>query len=246
MAILILQHSELGGPGRLGACLRDHGYALDFRRPDLHPVGHAKGVPGDLDNVHGLVVLGGPQNVTDLGKYPWMQAEAELIRKAHAAGVPIIGICLGAQLIGHALGGEVTPREKPSVGFHRMHLTPAGQTETLLAGVAWDSPQLFSCGQEVKSLPPGAVLLASCKNARHAVFKVGLRTFASLAHFECDRPQAEALMASEKGLYPAAGVTESEIKVQFDQWYETYARLSDRLCVNLATYLFPSAKRLSA
>lgn len=246
MGIIILQHSDMGGPGRLGACLRDHGFRLDFRRPDLHPVGHAAGLPGDLDNVHALVILGGPQNVTDIAKYPWMQAEAELIRKAHAAAVPVIGICLGAQLIGHALGGEVVARDKPSIGFHKTHLTVPGQTETLLAGMAWDSPQLFSCGQEVKPLPPGATLLASCKNSRHAIYKVGLRTFASLAHFECDRPQAEALMVSSKGLYPAAGTTESEIKVQFDQWYDTYARISDRLCVNLATYLFPVAQRMTA
>ncbi|CAG0968488.1 GMP synthase [glutamine-hydrolyzing] [Phycisphaerales bacterium] len=246
MSIIVFQHSDIGGPGRLGATLRDHGFRLDVRRPDLHGVGTTGGVPVDLDNVHGLIILGGPQNVTDLAKFPWMQAEVAMIKEAHARELPIIGICLGAQMIAHALGGEVVPRDKPAVGFYPMLINTTGQVEPLLAGIAWDSPQLFTCGQEVKTLPQGATLLASNRNTRHVIFKTGLRTFASIAHFECDRPMVEALMASSKGMLPSAGITESEIKVQIDQLYSNYARLSDRLCVNLATLLFPVARRLSA
>jgi len=242
MAIVIFQHSDIGTPGRLGATLRDHGFRLDIRRPDLHP----ESVPTDLDDVHGLVILGGPQNVTDIAKYPWMQAEIELLRAAHQREIPVIGICLGAQMIAHALGGEVAPRERPAVGFYPMNLTMAGQTETLLAGIAWESPQVFTCGQEIKSLPPGATLLASARTTKHVIFKAGLRTFGSIAHFECDRHCVDHLMASSKGMMPGAGITESEVKVQTDQMYDTYARLSNRLCVNLATYLFPITGRLSA
>jgi GMP synthase (glutamine-hydrolysing) len=246
MSIIVFQHWNVGAPGRLGTILRDHGFHLDIRQTPDHPAGSPPGVPPDLDNVEGIVILGGPQNVTDIARYPWMQREVELIRAAHQRELPVIGICLGAQLIAHALGGEVAPRDKPSIGFHRMLINPVGQTEPLLAGIAWDSPQLFSCGQEVKTLPPGATLLASCRNSRNVLFKVGLRTFASLAHFECDLPMVEALLASEKPNFPAAGVTESEIRVQVDQWFQTYARLSERLCLNLATLLFPMSLRRSA
>lgn len=245
MSIIVLQHFDLGGPGRLGMTLRDHGFKLDTRRPDLHPVGSAKGVPADLDNVHGLVIMGGPQNVTDIEKYPWMQAEAELIRKCHAADVPVIGICLGAQLIAHALGGKVLPREKPSVGFEKMNLTIAGQTETLVSGIAWSSPQLFSCGQEVKEAPAGATVLASTATTKVAVFKVGMRTFASLAHFECDRPYVDSLMAVSQGDMAAAGTSASDVAAATHRFYADYARYSDRLCVNLVAYLFPLKQKLA-
>ncbi len=255
MSIIILQHSDIGGPGRLGTTLRDHGFSLDFRRPDLaahNGIGrdanarHPQGVPTDLDNVHGLVILGGPQNVTDVDKYPWMQREVELIKQAHARELPIIGICLGAQLIGHALGGKVTVRDTPAVGFYPVGVTVPGQTETVMGGIPWSHHQLYTCGQEVSVLPPGAMVLVSAKNNKHAAFRVGLRTYAFQYHFECDRPQTDALMRASRGEMAKAGITDSEVLVACDQCYASYARISDRLCVNLTSYCFPLTKKLTA
>lgn len=245
MSILCFQHFDLGGPGRIGLTFRDHGFTVDSRRPDLHPIGSAKGIPNDLDNVHGLLIMGGPQNVTDIAQYPWMQAEIEVIRRAHAAEIPVIGVCLGAQLIAHALGGKVAPRSAPAIGFYPMDLTIPGQTDPLLAGVPWRSPQLFSCGQEITELPPGSTLLASSKNTRHVMFRVGLRTFASLAHFECDRPYVDSLMAASREQMAAAGVSPEEVAAQTERDYPMYARASDRICVNIATYLFPLRRKLA-
>lgn len=242
MSIIVLQHSEIGTAGRLGVTLRDHGYPLDIRRPDL---GKDR-VPTDLDDVHGVVILGGPQNVTEIGGLPWMQQEAALIKLATAANVPVIGICLGAQLIAHALGGQVAPREKPAIGFSTLRLNPAGQTETMLAGIAWDHPQLFSCGQEIKQLPPGAQLLASADGVKHAIFRAGLRTYGFINHFECDRDMIAALMKSSEREMAAAGLTPGGVAADAERDYAAYARQCDRLCVNLATYEFPLRRRLSA
>lgn len=246
MAITVFQHWPQGGPGRLGMTLRDHGFKLDIRSPHLAADKGGTPVPTDLDNIQGLIILGGPQNVTDIANYPWMQAEAELIRKAHAANLPVIGICLGAQLIAHALGGQVGPREKPAVGFYTMNIPPAGQTETLMAGVAWSSPQALSCGQEIKQLPPGATLLASTANTRNLIFKAGLRTFASVAHFECDRPMLEAMWGASKSDMTAGGVSPQQVEADTEKHYAAYTRLSDRLCVNLANFCFPLRTKLSA
>jgi GMP synthase (glutamine-hydrolysing) len=245
MSIMCLEHFPRGGPGRIGLTFRDHGFTVDSRRPDLNPIGSPEGVPTDLDNLHGLIIMGGPQNVTDIDKYHWMQAEAVLIKAAHAAEIPIIGICLGSQIIAHALGGKVAPRVTPAIGFYPMHLSLAGQTDPLLAGIPWTSPQLFSCGQEITELPPGATVLASTPVNKHSMFRIGLRTFASLAHFECDRPYVNLLMAASKDQFGAAGKSSQTITAESDRDYAMYARASDRMCVNLATYLFPLRRKLA-
>ena len=246
MAIIVFQHSDHGGPGRLGMTLRDHGFKLDVRRPDLPANDKTRGVPPDLDNVDGIVILGGAMNVTDIDKLGWMQEEAAFIKRAHEANLPIIGICLGAQLIAHALGGKVAPRDKPAIGYFTAELNTNGQTEVMFAGVPWNSPQLFSCGQEVKQLPPGAMLLAGSKAIPVQAYKVGLRTYGFIFHFECDREAVDALMGESKRAMEQAGTTPSEVAVQCDQLYSTFARVSDRISVNLTTYCFPYSERMSA
>lgn len=246
MPITVFQHWNTGTPGRLGMTLRDHGFKLDIRSPHLPPDRGGRPVPVDLESVQGVLILGGPQNVTDIDRLPWMQQEADFIRAAHAAQLPVIGICLGAQLIAHALGGKVDRRDKPLFGFSDCSITPAAHTETMLAGIRWNHPQFFCCGQEVKQPPPGATILAGNKLTPVQAFRAGLRTYGFLFHFECDQPMLERYAAEDKDLMQLAGITPGEFKVQVDQLYTDYARLSDRLCVNLATFGFPFFEKMSA
>jgi GMP synthase (glutamine-hydrolysing) len=247
MSILVLQHSDIVGPGRIGVTLRDHGFKLDIRRPDIAAPGDKKNhVPADLDNIRGLVILGGAANVTDIARYPWMQREVDLIKLAHAAQLPVMGICLGCQLIAHALGGQVAPKDAgPDLGFFPMAINTTGQVDTILSGIAWNHRQLFSCGQEVKQLPPGATLLASTPTTKNACFKVGLRTIAFQFHPECDREMAAALL-DDAPVRAASRRSEAELTAELESHYEAYARLSSRLAVNLATYLFPFHRLMSA
>lgn len=238
MRILTFQHLDIEHPGRLGSTLRDHGYRLDIRRID-----RGDGFPPDLDDVHALLVMGGPQNVDE--DLPWMDREAELIRAAHERELPVIGICLGSQLVAHALGGTVAPMTRPEWGFHDVSLTDAGQTETMLAGVAWRHPQFHCHGQEVVELPPGAVHLASSAMCRHQAFKVGLRTFGFQFHFECDRQMVSQFCAHFKDSIAAAGTSAAQIEAQADDVFDDYARIGGRISVNLASYAFPFDRLLA-
>lgn len=252
MSILIFQHSSIVGPGRLGMTFRDHGFKLDIRRLDLaaddpaNVIGKRRPgwMPADLDDVQAVVSMGGPQNVGE--SHEWMERECELIRGAHGAELPVIGICLGSQLIAHALGGEVGPMAQPEVGFQTVSLNAAGQVEPLLAGIAWDSPQYMSHGYEVKKLPEGATLLGGSRQCKNQVFRAGMRTIGFQYHPECDRAMLDALIASDKEWLANAGLSAEAMAIECDRHYEMYSRLADRLCVNLAAFAFPFERKLSA
>lgn len=243
MAIIIFQHSDIGGPGRLGATLRDHGFRLDVRRLDLPLDRGGASVPVDLDNVEGVVVLGGPQNVGD--NLAWMRDEMQFIKAAHEGGVPVIGICLGHQMIAAALGGEVAPMDRPEAGFQTVSLNMAGQLEPVLAGIAWNSPQFCLHGQQVTKAPKDAVVLASSAACAIQAFRVGVRTFGFQYHFESDLVAIRRYLRERPGEFEAAGVSVEDVEAQASRHYEAFARLADRLCVNLVTLCFPMRHRLA-
>ncbi len=230
--IVILQHSDHAHAGRLARTLRDHGFRIDTRRPDLDP----EVIPTDLDDLHGLVVLGGPQNVDE--SHTFLGREQALIRRMHEANRPVIGICLGAQQIGVALGGRVGRMPAPEVGLTPVHLTVPGQTETMLAGIPWSCPQLHSHAYEVQQLPPGATLLASSAACKVQAFRVGLRTFGFQYHFACDIPMTRAMFDRSMPLAEKAGITRAQLDEQLARHAEMFDRAADRLCVNLATFAF--------
>ncbi len=240
MAIVVFQHGDRVGPGRFGVTFRDHGFTLDIRRLDLPAAAGGRPVPKDYDNVDGVLALGGEQNIGD--PLPWLAEEAAFIKGAHERQLPVIGICLGAQLIAHGLGGQVAPMETPEVGFPIVSLNTTGQIEPLLQGLAWNTPQFSSHGYEIKQLPPGATLLGSSKACKNQVFRVGMRTIGFQYHPECDGAMINDF-CSGCTLMPRAGLTQADVAAQADKHYEMFARLADRQCVNLATLLFPLSKR---
>lgn len=229
--ILVLQHSDFGGPGRLGATLRDHGFHLDIRRVD----DGSDPFPPDLDNIHGVVSLGGPQSANDSAA--WIRQEMHLLREAHDAGLAVIGVCLGAQLLAKALGGSVERMESPEVGFEPVSLTIPGQTDTLLAGVPW-THHAFQAHQDRIIAPEGAGVLASSERAPVQIFRMGLRTIGFQEHFEADRTLIDAVLGACGDVVEAGGKTIEQVREEAEAHYERFAVIADRMCVNLATLCF--------
>ena len=227
--ILVFQHSDLCGPGRLGRVLAGHGRRLVTVRPDRDGAG---AVPQDMHDVDGVVSLGGPMNISD--GLDWLNAEIAFLKRAHEASIPMVGVCLGHQAIATALGGRVGAMAKPEIGFLPIDLTPEARNDPVFGGMPWSAPRISSHGCEVTDLPPGAVLLASSAACRVQSYRVGMRTYAFQYHFEWTREQ----IGNENEAFLAhAGLTLRDIDAQCAAHYARFDEIATRQCENLAHLL---------
>ncbi len=251
MSILVLQHDPDAPLGRLGACLRDHAQRCDIRKLWIPESPTNPHVPADFDNVDAVISLGGRNNVGD--HTPWMAREMAFLKQTHERKLPLIGICLGAQMIAKTLGGEVGVMVDASgvataeCGLANVRQHPVANTEIVLAGVPWTTPQMHAHGQEVKTPPPGATVFQFSDRCRVQSFRVGLRTCGFQYHFEWDWPLIERFLSTPDEQLTRAGITDRAAAIaDAKSKYAEFARVSDRLCVNLAEYVLPVSRRIVA
>jgi len=143
------------------------------------------------DEVAGAVVMGGPMNVDEVQRYPALATEREWLAEAVRRELPVLGICLGAQLLARALGAEVRPGEAVELGFAPVEV--ADHDDPILGGLAPGGEVLHWHG-DVFDLPDGATPLASSKLTEHQAFRAG-NAWGVLFHPEADFALVEAWMA---------------------------------------------------
>jgi GMP synthase (glutamine-hydrolysing) len=140
--------------------------------------------------VGGAVVTGGPMNIDELERFPALAAEREWLAEATRRELPVLGICLGAQLLARALGAEVRPGEGPEIGFAPVEVNDAA--DPVLGGLAPSTDVLHWHG-DVFDLPDGAQPLASSAQTEHQAFRAG-NAWGVLFHPEADFALVEAWM----------------------------------------------------
>lgn len=160
--------------------------------------------------VDGAVAMGGPMNVDEVERYPGLAAEREWLAEAVRLEMPVLGVCLGAQLLARALGVEVRPGERPELGFAPVEIHDP--TDPVLGALAPSTTVLHWHG-DVFELPPGAQPLASSARTRHQAFRVD-NAWGVLFHAEADAALVDRwlsvpAMASEatEALGPGAAET---------------------------------------
>ncbi len=132
-----------------------------------------------------LVVMGGPASLYD--KYPWLERETGVIKKAVEKEAPVLGVCLGAQLIAAALGAEVMPCGGKEIGWYEVEPTPAGMADPLLSRLG-AGQTVFQWHGDTFALPAGAELLASSSLCPHQAFRFGRNVYALQFHLEVTAP----------------------------------------------------------
>lgn len=175
---VVLQHVPFEGPGAIADAVRDAGAELEVVRIDN---GDPVPVPDAVDAMTGLVVMGGPMGVHD--DLAWLEAERALLRAAVDAGLPVLGICLGAQQLAAAMGAEVTTGPVPECGVGEVHLTPAALADPVFGPAPTPLPCVHWHG-DTFSLPAGAVRLAGNEAYENQAFRVGGRAYGLQFHVE--------------------------------------------------------------
>lgn len=150
--LVVLHHSEVSGLSAFGPVLTG-GEAGPWR---LYRMAEGDRPPADLDEVSGVLVLGGVMSAVEPDHHPWMPAELMWLQEVVARDVPVLGVCLGAQLLAAALGGEVTPRAVPQVGAIPLRRTRTGRDDPVVSGWRDGTPALFVHEDEASSLPTDA------------------------------------------------------------------------------------------
>ncbi len=189
----IIQHVPWEGPGLIAAEAEARGLPWSVRRIDL-----GAGVP-EADELAGLVGMGGPMGAYETDKYPFLAAECSLMAELVQNGRPVLGVCLGAQLLAKALGAKVFPGHTPEIGFGSVELTAAGREDPLF-GPARPLLPAFHWHGDTFDLPEGATLLASSSEYAQQAFRFGKCVYGLQFHIELDSQS----WAAWKGHLPAS------------------------------------------
>lgn len=186
----VIQHVAYEGPGLIGEALRRAGRTFEIVRTDL-------GDPYPMvSEMGGLVVMGGPMGVHDVADHPWLAPERDVLAAAVAEGLPVLGVCLGAQQLAVALGAEVTTGPDAEIGVGSVEITGPGRLDRVFGpeygGLARSTIACVHWHQDTFALPPGAAHLAATPRYPNQAFRVGVRVYGLQFHVEVDPALAVA------------------------------------------------------
>jgi len=186
--------AEAGAP-----LIRLDGFEAEVRWPELEEIG-------------GLIVFGGEMNVDEIDRHPYLQTQRELVRRAVDAGLPVLGICLGAQMLARAFDAPVYRAPVRELGFKPVRVTDLGQRDALL-GAFQTGDRVFQWHEDTFDLPAGADLLVAGDDVPIQAFRLGGNAWGVQFHFEVDAEGVDAwLLVAEPTLSRVWKRTSDEVR----------------------------------
>ncbi len=179
--LLVFQHVAAEPLGTLDPLIRRRGHRIRFVNFERDP-----GALPSMERYRGLVVLGGPMNVRDRSDRAHLLTELRVIEQALKQDKPVLGICLGAQLLAHVLGAQVHLQPEPEIGWYPLELTDAGRDDPVLRPLGPSAP-VFQWHGYTFDLPDGAVQLARTRTCEQQAFRWGDSAYGLQFHPEVDQ-----------------------------------------------------------
>lgn len=207
MHVLIIKNVFSEGPGTIADYLNSakiHYSICEMSIGDAVP---------DLDSFTHLLIMGGPMAVYEMQQYPYLVNEALFIDLAINAKKHVLGVCLGAQMVAHALGAKVYPGQQKEIGWYEVALDPDGMSDPLMSALALpdrNAAQVFQWHGDTFDLPRGAVRLASSDLFPNQAFRYNDRVYALQFHIEVTPAIVRDWLAREQGVDVASITAESE------------------------------------
>jgi len=222
-----LQHASFEGLGSIKAWLQNAGYEISITK-----VCESMKLPSP-NEIDLLVLTGGPMSVND--EFSWLSLEKEFVRRVIEFSKPVLGICLGAQLMANAMGGEVFPNPVKEIGWFPVQSVATKPDTTF---VFPESTRVFHWHSETFSLPPGAIRIAESAGCQNQAFQMGKSVIGLQFHLETTSESAQELVSNCKDELVPSRYVQREEDILSNR-LENYAAIN-QLMANLLSYLMLS------
>lgn len=217
--VLVIQHVEPETTGALGTALATMGLAERTVRTYA-----GDSVPRQMGAAAGLVVMGGPMGVYEQDRHPHLGDELALIGDALERQVPVLGICLGSQLLAAALGSRVYPGPAKELGWYQLEWLPDAARDPVFHRVATTPLTAFHWHGDRFDPPPGARVLARSAMTPVQAFAYGSRAYGLQCHLEITRPLLKTIVTAFADEARAAGRDPTAILAEGDTFLSALSR----------------------
>ena len=197
MSVLIIKNIENEGPGTIEEFLKEKGMACSIVNMNSC---HAE-IP-DVKNHSHLVIMGGPMAVYNIDNHPFLHFESAIIRAFIKSNKPVLGICLGAQMIAYAMGVDVYPGKTREIGWYKVELTDDGMNDAVISSLALDGTSqadVFQWHGDTFNIHKNAVMLATSDAFENQAFMYKDNVYALQFHIEVTPEMIRAWFENEEG-----------------------------------------------
>ncbi len=214
--VLVIQNAEPEKPGLIADVLQSKGFALRFIRTFA-----GEPVPLKMGDAAALVCMGGPQSVYESQRYPYLNDVMRLMEDALRKERPVLGICLGSQLLAATLGIPIVKGKQKEIGFYPVYLTEAGKEDKLFYGIGASFTPLHWHGDVFEQLPDGSVWLAWSDVTKHQAFRYGENAYGILFHLELTLDMLTSWTKSFASEIQQVGIDSSQLLLQGQTYLPT-------------------------